>query len=328
MTTTVSSRWVLLGVALLFGFVFCGALLFPLWEGFAINGPSLFLGQLAADRSSRRMPQNQYESVELVAGAVPSTEIVGVDFVWLREDVLFGGHPYLGFARTRLASPETAGLLSLLESADWALPSDSASHLCFDLESLTPSACPEAEGLADRFFDIKFEAEARGTVAVVQFALTRDRMAEVRLWWTEDWMAISPEGNAPWLMGVARAEPSLRAWQDRAGVPTIPILWPDLDAAGAKDRAARRLGAVFDRALLALQRSESLRATLGALEEIRPAAGVNQYSSWMDSTSADLTFRAVGPNGEAVVLVRGYECFDIEFVFQGIIHDDSETVCS
>jgi hypothetical protein len=49
----------------------------------------------------------------------------------------------------------------------------------------------------------------------------------------------------------------------------------------------------------------------------------------MDSTNADLTVRVVGTRGEAAVLVRGYDCFEIEIVFQGAFQGGAaESICS
>jgi hypothetical protein len=48
----------------------------------------------------------------------------------------------------------------------------------------------------------------------------------------------------------------------------------------------------------------------------------------MDSQSVFLTFRVVGPRGEGAVIVRGYDCFDLQMVFGGIPLDDAgATLC-
>jgi hypothetical protein len=72
-----------------------------------------------------------------------------------------------------------------------------------------------------------------------------------------------------------------------------------------------------------IENSKAVRNVLGEIIEIRPAAGVNTYSSWMDSTSVSLTYRVVGTLGEGAVLVRGYDCFDLQIVFAGNPLDDN-----
>jgi hypothetical protein len=48
----------------------------------------------------------------------------------------------------------------------------------------------------------------------------------------------------------------------------------------------------------------------------------------MDSQSVFLTVRVVGPRGEGAVIVRGYDCFDLQMVFGGIPLDDTgATLC-
>ena len=61
-----------------------------------------------------------------------------------------------------------------------------------------------------------------------------------------------------------------------------------------------------------------MRETFGEIQEVRPAAGDNSYSSWMDATAVTLTFRVTGTQGVGAVLVRGYDCFDLQMVSQGI----------
>ena len=131
-----------------------------------------------------------------------------------------------------------------------------------------------------------------------------------------------------WLDGVTAPSPLLEDLAARVTLPSISILWPEMTAAQANARAARIIGSRYKPALEIIQNSPAVRGAFGEIQEIRPAAGNNQYSSWMDSTSVFLTFRVIGDRGEGAVIIQGYDCFDLQMVAKGIPLDDgSSYIC-
>jgi hypothetical protein len=287
-----------------------------------VNGPALLFGQLAADRSSRRVPDRDYRGVEFILGTIPLENVKSADFIAIGEDVLFWGHPYLGFPRTALTDSEVELLESVLTSAPLLVPpaSEEQPPDCVERGGASGPrqiACGAGDRLRQQFLDVAWEAEREGQVGVLQVHMMDGRLAEVRIWWSGQDVVFEPYSNW-WIEGVSdRPLDLLTTLQARAEVAPVPVLWPDLDSRRANALARRRVGNVYSRARAAVTEAETIRAMLGGADDIRPAAGILESSSWMDSAGADLTFRVRGPVGEAAVLVRGYECFEIEMTFEG-----------
>jgi hypothetical protein len=53
---------------------------------------------------------------------------------------------------------------------------------------------------------------------------------------------------------------------------------------------------------------------------------VNVYGAWMDSESATITFQVTGAHGEAAVMFRGYDCFEVEMVHGGELVDVTDSI--
>lgn len=106
------------------------------------------------------------------------------------------------------------------------------------------------------------------------------------------------------------------------------MIWPHLSTNVVNARAAGIIGNRYQIALDLIRSSPAVREVFGEIQEIRPAAGINNYASWMDSTSIFLTLRVTGIRGEGAVIIQGYDCFDLQMVFQGEPLDDgSAYIC-
>lgn len=317
-----------LGAILILMIVLCGRCAAGTAEMFYINGPTALMGQLAAARESRALSPRAYASADFVLGQIPLSDVERAVFIHLPGDVLFWDHQYLGFPRTEVGEAELRALQERLASGDlFALGADGRSYDCIIFEEPASQprqvACEQGAQLQDGFEKIRSRAVRDGQVGVLELYLSDGRLAEIRLYWSEGGLAYDPyvKSGPWWLDGVAGGPAPMifSSWVERATVPPIPVLWPEKRAEVANARAARRLGRVYGRAVDTVQASEMLRFTLGEIQEIRPAAGMNWYSTWMDSTSATLTFRVTGEGGEAAVLVRGNKCFEGEMVVNGTL---------
>jgi hypothetical protein len=176
----------------------------------------------------------------------------------------------------------------------------------------------------DQFLSARWEADQAGSVGVLQFDLSRGRLAEIRVYRTPSGLAFEPYEKTGewWLMGMTSPSPLLDSLADRASVHPIKLLWPWMSASMADVRAARIIGDRYWNALELIEESPSIFRVFGEIQDIRPAVGLNHYASWMDSTSIFLTLRVVGSRGEGAVIVQGYDCLDIQMVFDGIPFDD------
>ena len=182
----------------------------------------------------------------------------------------------------------------------------------------------------DQYASCQRDAEQNHTVGVLQFYLTGGRLAEIRVYRSDRGLAYTPyeKGGDWWLGGITVPSPLLEDLAARVTLPSISILWPEMTAAQANARAARIIGSRYQPALEIIQNSPEVLGAFGEIQEIRPAAGNNQYSSWMDSTSVFLTFRVIGDRGEGAVIIQGYDCFDLQMVVKGIPLDDgSSYIC-
>lgn len=86
-------------------------------------------------------------------------------------------------------------------------------------------------------------------------------------------------------------------------IPPGEALYPELSSEEANKLAAEKIGQTHQDALDYLHRSGVLRKYLGPVKDIRPAAGENRVSHWLD-LSANLTYLAEGSKGKALVTVN------------------------
>ena len=161
----------------------------------------------------------------------------------------------------------------------------------------------------------------------MQFFLTGRRLAEIRVYPTELGLAYTPYEKSGdwWLDGVTAPSPLMDDLSARVTIPSILVLWPEMTVNQANGRAARIIGKRYQPALETIQNSSAMREVFGDIQEIRPAAGNNFYSSWMDSTSVFLTFQVIGSRGEGAAIIQGYDCFDLSMVFKGVPVDDGNS---
>jgi hypothetical protein len=318
-----------LGIALaLVAVLLCAALWLPIAK-FLPSFPEIFFGQVVLTRDTKPLSPRAYQSAEFVLSQVAHSDIEGAVFVALDRDVLFWDPQYAGFARTELSLDEIGAIQQSLATGYLFYPApDGSSYSCVTKSALQEpllETCAPGKLYMEQYLDTKRDAEKEHTVGVLQVSLTGGRMAEIRVYCSEDGLAYTPYEKSGdwWLDGIAGPSPLVDELFDRVTVSPITVLWPELTAARANTRAARIVGDRYPTVLEIIQNSAAVREALGGILEIRPATGNNYTSSWMDSQSVFLTFRVVGPRGESAVIVRGYDCFDLQMVFGGIPLDDA-----
>jgi hypothetical protein len=279
----------------------------------------------------RPLPPRAYQSAEFVLNQVSLSEIEAAVFIALQEDVLFWEPQYVGFPRTELNEDEIRVLHKVLSAGNLFYPMpDGASYQCVTQDPLGEpmlETCIQGKQFMDQYLSHKWRAEQDGLVGVLQFFLTGGGLAEVRLFPSQGELAYTPyeKGEDWWLNGVIGSSPLIEELSARATIPSVLILWPEMTAAQANARAARIIGNHYQPALEVIQNSPAVREVFGEIQEIRPAAATNYYSSWMDSTSVFLTFRVAGARGEGAVNIRGYDCFDLQMIFKGVPVDDGNS---
>jgi len=318
----------------LFVVIICGSSVFGLAKLVYDHGPEVFFGQRTASREYKPLPPKKYASAEFVLGQIPLSEVEQAVFIYLPEDVLFWDPYYLGFPRIELEAAELARLAKMISSGSLiSTGSESNSTNCVVKDSSgQASLIPCSNGLQDqdKIWRIESEAVLQKNIGVLIIQLKDGRLAEIRIFWSKKGFVYAPYEKAGpwWIEGVtAGSMPEIKTWKKSAYVASIPVLWPELSPEAANNLAASRLGGhIYWRAYEFIKGSNKARKILGEIQEMRPAAGTNDYSAWMDSQSATLTFKVVGSVGEAVVLIRGYECFDSEMVFRGDIIDISNGI--
>lgn len=320
--------WLLIGFCLVLIFL-CTLSVFIV-QPFFPSFPEILLGQVSLTRETKSLMPNKYLSAEFVLGQVDPSTIERAFYIDLQKDVLFWDPYYVGFPRTELSVEEIRQLQLLLSSGnlfDHAPEGDG--YQCVDTtvaESPRVEACPQGEILMDQFSSAHWEADQTDSVGVLQFHLSEGRLAEIRVYRTPSVLAFEPYEITGdwWLMGIASPSLLLERHADRASVHPIEILWPWMSTSRANVRAARVIGDRYWKALEFIEKSPSILRVFGEIQDIRPAVGLNNYASWMDSTSIFLTLRVIGSRGEGAVIVQGYDCFDLKMVFRGVPMDDGE----
>lgn len=296
--------------------------------------PEILFGQVVLAREIKPPSGRIYQSAEFVLNQVALSEIEQAFFISLQKDVLFWDPWYVGFPRTELNQAEIRVLQQLLSNG--LLFSQAVNGTSFHCVIQSPSQeprleiCPDGEQYMDTYVDVQWEAEQNHAVGVLQFHLTRGRLAEIRVYPTKHDMAIAPKEIAGewWLNGLTDSSPLVEELTTRTTLQPISVLWPERTAEQANARAARIIGNRYWQALQIIQDSSEISDRFGTILEIRPATGKNLSSSWMDSNTVFLTFRVIGTQGEGAVILAGNDCFHLQMVFQGIpMHGENDDVC-
>ncbi len=328
---TKRKTWILaiLSLALIF---FCTVLL-PFIETIIISFPGILLGKVVLARDELQLSPRAYMSAEFVLNQVELSEIEHAYYLSLHDDVLFWDPQYVGFPRTELNEGEISLLLQLLSSGNlfYRMP-NGESYQCISqnpLQEPTLETCREGGQYMDQYLSRKWEAERTRKVGLLQLFLTEGRLVEIRIYPSELGLAFTPleTGGDWWLDGITPSSPLMDELSARTVIPSIAVLWPEMNADQANKRSAQILGKRYLAALDVIHNSSTVRDVFGEIQEIRPAVGNNSYSSWMDSNSIFLTFRIIGVRGEGVVIIHGDECFDLQMVLGGIPVDDRPSIC-
>lgn len=314
--------------------ILIGIALLPTIEVVFTSFPELLWGQLFLASETKSLPPRAYQSTEFVLNQVTLSEIKQAVYIALYDDVLFWDPQYVGFARTELNEDEINTLLKLLTTGNhFQQTPDGNSYECVvqsPMHKPKLETCTDGKQYMDQYLSYQWDAKQERNIGVLQFFLTGGRLAEIRIYPSEQGLAYTPrEINGDWwLNGVTDSSPLLKELQSRVSLPPIFVLWSELTASQANRRAARIIGNRYQLALELIRNSSVVYNAFGPILEIRPALGINYYSSWMDSTSLFLTFRITGARGEGAAIIQGYDCFDLHMVSRGFPLDDgSSYVC-
>lgn len=296
--------------------------------------PEILLGQIHLSSQTKPVLPRNYLSAEFLLNQVALSEIEQAVYIDLQEDVLFWDPYYVGFARTELSRDEIRDLLQTLSTgALFYQTTDGSSYQCVTRKITGKpglESCTEGERYMEQYTSVQWDASQNKTIGVLLVHLTGGRRAEIRIYRSGQGLAYDPLEKTGdwWFKGITGASSLIEKMSTRATLASIPVLWPHLSADEANSRAARIIGDRYQPALALIRSSPAVGDVFGEIHEIRPAMGINEYASWMDSTSIFLTTRVIGSRGEGAVIIQGYDCFDLQMVFQGIPLDDgSSYIC-
>jgi hypothetical protein len=285
--------------------------------------PNIIFGQVVMTRDSSPPNPRNLKSAEFILGQVELFDIRHGEYIHLQDDVIFWEPHYVGFPRTVLTEAEILHFQKLLSDGKMFVQNpDGIGFQCItEASRQQPILTPCAKGVQyqEQFLTYQQNAIRNQAVGVLQFHLKGDRLAEIRIYPSDLGLAFEPYEKAGewWLDGISTTSDQLDNISSRTTLPSIEVLWSDKTSSQANARGYRIIGNRYQLARETIRKSSEIREVLGAIQEIRPAAGINTYSSWMDSTSVFLTFRVIGTKGEGVVIVQGYDCFDLRLVFEG-----------
>jgi hypothetical protein len=303
----------------------------PSIEIIVTSFPEILFGQIVLARDTKPLSAREYQSAEFVLNQVDLSEIKHAVFITLNNDVLFWGPQYIGFPRTELNKDEIHALQQLLSTGKlfYQTP-DGNTFQCVTQNRLHRpilETCTCGKEYMHQYFSYQWDAEQDHTVGVLQIYLTGSRLAEIRIYPSKQGIAYTPyeTGGDWWFNGVTSSSPLWKELSARSTLSSIPVLWPEMTDSQANIHASRIIGDRYQSMRQVIQDSPSVQKVFGEIREIRPAIGNNYYSSWMDSTTVFLTFRVIGTRGEGAVIIQGYDCFNLEMVFQGIPMDDGNS---
>lgn len=328
---TKRKTWIL--AILTLALIFFSTVQLPFIETILINFPDILLGKVVLARDELQLSPGAYMSAEFVLNQVELSEIEHAYFLSLHDDVLFWDPQYVGFARTELTEGEIRELLQLLSSGNlfYRMP-NGETYQCIRQNSLQGpvlETCREGGQYMDQYLSRKWEAERTRNVGLLQLFLADGKLVEIRIYPSELGLAFTPleTGGDWWLDGITPSTPLMDKLSARTVIPSIAVLWSEMNADQANKRSARILGKRYLTALDVIRNSPTVRDVFGEIQEIRPALGNNSYSSWMDSSSIFLTFRIIGVRGEGAVIIQGDDCFDLQMVIGGIPVADGSSIC-
>jgi hypothetical protein len=304
----------------------CGLGLLLTGETLLTTGVEAFFGQVRLTRESGPMAARAYVSNELLLGNARLSEVAEASLILLPQEVYFWDPSYVGFARAVLTEEEALQLLGSMASGHLFSSPDTRQVLCVQRNAGAEAklaACEEGPQWQAIHRETRLSAELDPGMSALQLQFDDGRLAEYRLYSANGLLAYSAvEFNQPAVEGYFPAsDEALQLLAARAVVEPTAVLWPEQTADEANAHASRLLGRRYLGALDFLHALEPLRSALGRIREIRPAAGGNWSSTWMDSSSLQLLLRVTGDHGEAVVMVRGDECWAAEMMYQARLYD-------
>jgi hypothetical protein len=285
--------------------------------------PQILFGQVVMTQDSSPLNPRAYQSAEFILGQIELSEIRHSEYIHLQQDVLFWEPHYVGFPRTALTATEIRHFQQLLSGGKlFDQNPDGRGFQCvsgLSAQQPTLTPCTKGEQYQDQYLTYRQDAIRSQAVGVLQLHLEGGRLVEIRVYPSERGLAFEPYEKAGewWFDGISAPSDQLDKIAFRTAIPAIEVLWPQKTTAQANARGHRIIGDQYQLARETIQNSVEVRDVFGTIQEIQPAAGINIYSSWMDSTSVSLTFRVMGTKGEGVVIIQGYDCFDLRMVIDG-----------
>lgn len=317
------SRNVWIPIAAVFTLLVLFLLALCAFEHLIPSFPQLLLGQVVMTQDSGSPSPRAYQSAEFILGEVALSEVERGVYIDLKDDVLFWEPDYVGFARAELTEAEILHFWQLLSGGVlYDQDPDGTGFRCITglaEQQPTQARCAEGADYQERYSAYRQDAIHNRSVGVLQIYLKGWRLVEIRIYPSDLGVAFAPYEKSGdwWFDGISAPSDRLQAIASRAVLPSIDVLWPHRSSARANRRGLRIIGDQYKLAQEVVWGSSDIREVLGVVQELRPATGINLYSSWMDATSVFLTFRVIGTQGEGAVIVRGYDCFDLQMVFQG-----------
>lgn len=292
------------------------------------TGVDALFGQIYLTRESAPVSAREYASNEVLLGGLQRADELDARLVVLPQETYRWDPAYAGFAQVPLSDEQAIDLLAAMTEGPVFTDPYAGRAGCFERSATgeaEEAACDEAAIWQQIHDESRMSASMNPGMAALQLRLPDGRIAEYRMYSAGELVAYSTvELNEPALQGFI---PSGRGLVDplvaRALIPPGDVLWPELSAERANLRAARRLGGHYQEAVELLDSLETLRQVVGEVREVRPAAGEggNWSSTWMDSSSLQLLLWVRGDEGEGVVRMAGWECWDAEMMAEGKLID-------
>lgn len=297
-------------------------------ERLMTTGFDALFGQVYLTRASAPISAREHVSNEVLLGGLASSDDVGARLVVPPQEVYFWGPAYAGFAQVALTADEAHDLITAMTAGPLFINPYTGQILCVEGSGVgQPVSAPCAVGAERQQIhdETRMSASMAPGMAVLQLRYPDGRLAEYELYLAGGVLAYSTvELNEPAVHGYLTSGGDLLGpLLARANIPPAAVLWPEQTAEGANARAVRRLGRRYREAVEFVSSLETLRHVVGEVQEIRPVAGEggNWSSTWMDSSSLQLLLRVTGDQGEGVVRMSGWECWEAEMMTAGRLVD-------
>ena len=194
--------------SVLFLFLLCLLVSVPAIERLTTSFPEILLGQVYLTREALPLSPPAYQSAEFVLDEVDVTEVEQAFYVGIQDDVLFWEPTYTGFPRIELSADEIRLLQEWLASgALFYQTPDGSAYQCMGRDpSGAPifETCTQGEQYMDQFVNARWDAEQNHSVGVLQFNLSGQRLAEIRVYRSNSAVAYVPFEKAGdwWLQGI------------------------------------------------------------------------------------------------------------------------------